>query len=112
MKCFLLLSVFLVALCKLHAQTPPPEAAPAQLKLNAPLDYQIFQRRDAHKGNITISGVFAQIPKEVLVRSVVNGQTSGWIPLKVAINDLSFSAGYELPAGGWHRDPCLCEPGA
>ena len=39
MKCFLLLSAFLVALCKLHAQTPPPETAPAQLKLNAPLDY-------------------------------------------------------------------------
>ncbi|MCF7788887.1 MAG: sialate O-acetylesterase [Prosthecobacter sp.] len=103
MKCFLLLSAFLVALCKLHAQTTPPEAAPAQLKLNAPLDYQVFQRRDAHKGNIAISGVFAQMPNEVLVRSVVNGQSSDWKPLTVAINDLSFSAGFELPAGGWHR---------
>lgn len=103
MKCFLLLSAFLVALCKLHAQTTPPEAAPGQLKLNAPLDYQVFQRRDVHKGNITISGVFAQMPNEVLVRSVVNGQASDWIPLKVAIHDLSFSAGFELPAGGWHR---------
>lgn len=103
MKCFLLLSVFLFALCKLHAQTPRPEAAPAQLKLNAPLDYQVFQRSDAQKGRIAISGVFAQMPNEVLVRSVVNGQTSGWIPLNVAINDLSFRAEYELPAGGWHR---------
>ena len=37
------------------------------------------------------------------MRSVVNGKTSGWTPLKVAIHDLSFSAGYELPAGGWYR---------
>jgi hypothetical protein len=107
MKFYLLLPAFLAALCPLPAlpaQTAPAEAAPAaQLKLTAPLEYQVFQRRDANKGNIAISGVFAQMPNEVHVRYVVNGQTSGWIPLTVAINDVSFKTGLELPAGGWHK---------
>ncbi|MBN8421236.1 MAG: hypothetical protein J0L73_20135 [Verrucomicrobia bacterium] len=88
MKFPLLLSAFFAVLCPLHAQ----------IKLTAPLDYQVFQRGKSGSGSIVIAGTAAAADLEARI-----GTGGDWQRLDVKFEGGRFRATLAAPAGGWHR---------
>jgi glucosylceramidase len=80
---------------------------PVPLTVDAPRDYQVFQRRPAANGQVRFSG---RIPKGAdtlearLTGPSVHGDLPGtWQPLPVDAKDGTFNATLETPSGGWYR---------
>lgn len=90
-------ALLLLALGRLHSAT---------LLLTAPLDYQVIQRENRDRGNMTIEGRLADALTKDLTfegRIVTNGKTGEWRQLSVTFDEERFLATMEAPAGGWHR---------
>ena len=92
-----------VLLCLFACSAP----AAAELRLSAPLDYQVFQRSAADAGKILVEG---ELPAGVVGPAVVEVQFGGagiatsWRRLTtVAAGQSNFRAELESPAGGWYR---------
>lgn len=93
----LLLSVLLLS---------PLAKAESNLTVLSPVDYQVIQRSSKKTGSISIRGEFADsIANTVSVeaRLIVDGQRARWRKLSVNQKRRSFEAGWDAPAGGWHR---------
>lgn len=77
---------------------------PAELKLTAPLDYQVVQRSSADKGTIRIVGSLAEpgTGKATVEARLVGGESGAWKALPGTLNGTRFTAGIAAPAGGWY----------
>jgi predicted esterase len=78
-----------------------------EVRLTAPLDYQVVQRSSAAKGRILIEGSFSTPIAEAatLEAQLVGGGADGsWRSLSaLAAGQAVFRAELEAPAGGWYR---------
>ncbi len=78
----------------------------ATLTLAAPLDYQVVQRGNGNRGNITVAGNLADAEaKDVVLegRIITNGKADEWQKLPAHFKGATFEAKMETPAGGWYR---------
>lgn len=93
----------LVSLTLLLAQFTALEAA--ELRLTAPLDYQVVQRSAHGKGLIHIAGELSEdVPAEaaVQVRIVSDARQTPWQQVN-SVKGRKVVATFEAPAGGWWK---------
>ena len=70
---------------------------PLALRLDEPLDYQVFQRQAATKGRVRVAG---QAPRGTDTLEVqIHGD---WQPVEFKRNDGTFRAELSVPPGGWY----------
>ncbi|MHB9005390.1 MAG: alpha-L-fucosidase [Limisphaerales bacterium] len=70
---------------------------PVVLRLDSPLDHQVFQRSTAGEGGIRVSG------RAPAGTDRIEAQIGGdWRPLEFKTADGTFDAVLNVPAGGWH----------
>lgn len=77
----------------------------ADLKLTAPLDYQVTQRSSVDGGKLRISGTFlseGEEPTSIETR-IHQGETIEWNRLAATIEAGAFSGQVEARSGGWYR---------
>jgi hypothetical protein len=82
------------AALKLYPQT--------ELKIATPLDYQVVQRNQRGKGNVTISGQITAALLEEKHTLEVRRDGGDWKRTSVRWGNATFTAQLELPAGGWY----------
>ena len=79
----------------------------AELRLSAPLDYQVFQRDTRQKGRVLVAGgVPTALAQEATVEvQLVGGSAdASWRQLAaITAGQSTFRAELEAPAGGWYR---------
>lgn len=77
------------------------------LRLNSPIDYQVYQRPDRGKGEILIAGVWpagTTRPSGAEARLIGSGARADWRMLEVVRSDADrFHADLNAPPGGWYR---------
>ena len=78
-----------------------------EIRLTAPLDYQVVQRSSAEKGRILFEGSFSTPMAEaatVEAQLVGGGADDSWRSLSaLKAGQTAFRAELEAPAGGWYR---------
>jgi hypothetical protein len=82
-----------------------------ELRLEAPLDYQVVQRSSRETGTLVLEGTtstgaaMAGIQLEVRVVRSTTGEplTSNWIPTATDPRVPRFRSEIKIPAGGWYR---------
>jgi hypothetical protein len=79
--------------------------AAVELKLSAPLEYQVVQRLSAGKGTLSITGEIAAAgPSPTALECRIHCAKAGqWVNVPVAFEAGKFSGVVEAPAGGWYR---------
>ena len=77
----------------------------AEMKLFAPLDYQVVQRVSVDRGRLKISGELGQsdLKGTTVEARIHSGATPAWITLRGEFDGAKFSAEMDAPAGGWYR---------
>ena len=92
-------------------KSPSTEKSPAEpqtiLRLAAPLDYQVFQRRSGLRGSVRVRGIAAGDRDAIQVRlsgKSVTGELPGnWQPLQLDLKTHEFQGDLPTAAGGWYR---------
>ena len=84
------------------APAAPPAAA---LKLTAPLDYQVVQRKSEATGTLKIAGAVSAAGAVVTAveARLHAGKNPEWRRLPATFDGATFSAEMEAPAGGWYH---------
>ena len=88
--------------------------APLTMRLESPLDYQIFQRATREQGKLIIAGTFLPETKEALPLETLEARLSGksftgdvlpdkWQRLPFDPRVAAFRGELAVPAGGWYR---------
>jgi hypothetical protein len=78
----------------------------AEIKLMAPLDYQVVQRTSRAEGTIPIGGMEKDLALGRIswqARLAADAHSTEWRPLKVKVAAGRFSGWLAAPAGGWWR---------
>src|SRR5215472_17276692 len=99
-------SVFLIGAAETNA--------PFKLRLESPLDYQIFQRATREQGEMIIAGTVLPETKEALPLDALEARLTGksftgdglpdkwqWLPFDPRVG--AFRGALAAPAGGWYR---------
>ncbi|MCX5670392.1 MAG: alpha-L-fucosidase [Planctomycetota bacterium] len=76
---------------------PLEVSEPAALRLDSPLDYQVFQRRTRTEGIVRVSG---RAPEGTEKAEVQFG--GDWLPVEFNTHDGTFRAEVKMSPGGWH----------
>jgi len=97
-----LLSIsMLLALFSVQVAAQSPATTPS-IRLDSPLDWQVFQRHSAASGRVEVRGR-GQAAEQLEVRFEGAGDAAAdWQRVPLAA-DGTFSSTIELPAGGWYR---------
>ena len=87
--------------------------AAMKIRLESPLDYQIFQRATQAEGKLVIAGTILPEMKEALPLDALEARLTGksaagdlpgqWQPLPFDPRVASFRGQWDVPAGGWYR---------
>ena len=87
--------------------------APLKIRLESPLDNQIFQRATKAEGKMVIAGTVLPEMKTALPLDALQARLTGkpatgdlpgqWQPLPFDPRIASFRARWDVPAGGWYR---------
>ena len=99
-RCLLCTSMLLALFPEqLAAQAPPTTAT---IRLDSPLDWQVFQRQSAATGRVEVRGG-SQAVEQLEVRFEGAGHSAAvWQRVPLAA-DGRFTISVEVPAGGWYR---------
>ena len=86
------------------AGTKPP---PPAVALDAPLDYQVVQRKTRLEGTIPVRGRvredFDKLEARLVGATPEGGEAGRWQALPTAAGTRTFDAALPAPAGGWYR---------
>ncbi|HEV3439559.1 MAG TPA: protein kinase [Gemmata sp.] len=77
------------------------------LTLDAPVDYQVFQRRTKLQGTMTVSGrvrsAYDRLESRTLGKSLRGALPDQWHEIPLAEKARSFETTVPVPAGGWYK---------
>lgn len=80
----------------------PPSSGGVAVRLIAPLDYQVFQRRNPRSGAVLFEGTLSStLHENVTVEAMLNRATDWQKIAELPAGRTAFRAELETPAGGW-----------
>ncbi|MBN9122786.1 MAG: protein kinase [Planctomycetes bacterium] len=92
---------------KLAQVTGVKPALATDLTLDAPMDYQVFQRKTKFQGAMTVRGrvraAYDRLEVRTIGKSLQGPLPDQWRELPVADKARAFEASVPVPAGGWYK---------
>ncbi len=92
---------------KLGNLTGVKPALSTDLTLDAPMDYQVFQRRTKLQGAMTVSGrvrsAYDRLEVRTIGKSLQGTVPEAWREVPLTEKARSFEASVPVPAGGWYK---------